>query len=441
MKFCYFITRNIFFKSFLLLILLALNTKSYAQYESCDKYLDFIYDYSHILKSDDFKQSFSSYFFDSTFEQQVKNNKTGLSFTVPLSGIPVTFGGNNESADAWQKRTANMGSTKWDFSNVTKEDFDYKMATTESREVWLHCIQSFNPNKFTSSYIATNESVLCNFAYDANLLDKAPVYSSFTCMGGLSCTLANVKYKGKKMKKGTGESIKFKWANNGEATGVVTLNTSEGSITIKVVRDIQANMATLSYISSRLGDMNHPNEITKIQSVPPFQIVAIGVHNTKSNDSKTPCEYTSHDGWCGKVNRIDFTAPSQTVYMNFQAPCTEIGRTDHACAFKEVLSTTTNGPTVGFTVAVWCPSANFLVSYDIYELKIINSIVSDSVPIVNNLFTVAIPKDCFNPSIRVSRSNNQSFTFDSNHIPATINLVTTTEDGNKTKYTFKLNTL
>lgn len=76
-------------------IFIGTSTGIQAQCPSCDAFLSVIYDKTHIQKSDNFTQSFASWFFSDDFKTQVTSDKSGLSITIPFEGVPVTFGGND----------------------------------------------------------------------------------------------------------------------------------------------------------------------------------------------------------------------------------------------------------------------------------------------------------------------------------------------------------
>lgn len=161
-----------------LLIILLSNLALYYGYgqdcPSCDRYLDFIYDEVSIQKDENFQQSFKTWFFSERFEKEIKNNKRNISLTVPLKGTILTFGGSNESSNVWETWQRNQNSTEWDFTKISKDVIFTRIATTESRNVWLQCIEftcGAQTQLFPVRVYSNTSEAIYTFSYNRNVLE------------------------------------------------------------------------------------------------------------------------------------------------------------------------------------------------------------------------------------------------------------------------------
>lgn len=102
----------------LFLLTVTASSKSFAApiKDPSDILKDGIFQTLEIKISEVSAKSFESFFYSSKFEELYKKSKTGLSITIPLKAIPVTFGGDHQTSDAWSLRENQENKTKWDFS-------------------------------------------------------------------------------------------------------------------------------------------------------------------------------------------------------------------------------------------------------------------------------------------------------------------------------------
>jgi len=399
---------------------------------SCDAYLDVIYDVTHIKKNDNFNASFKSWFFSEDFKKDVQNSNTGLSVTIPIDGVPITFGGNHESAGAWETYNKNMNSTKWDFSKVSEEEIFKKVATTDSRQTWLACIYSSCNTRFPLRYTQQTSDVIVTFGYDANLIDGEPIITGFTCGGGLDCSVANKLYKNKKLQKGAGQSAKFKWKPNDEDEGSITLNTTKGSsITLGFKRSIPANQAVAVYTTMKMGDSSLSSE-SVLETKYTGSTVIMGFPNHGVRPVPGWLELDPTGQWCAMLTPIRVGPSPQHYFRNF--------RFDYSPgAWYDVKDSQKDGPVVGVTYRCWGPTPTVSYTCDVYKAIPIYHRDTVAVPVASNHFSISIPKSAITPLITVYQTNSKSFTFDpSGILPDNIILDSTDTDGNNVKYNYSI---
>jgi hypothetical protein len=155
---------------------------AFSQECDCNNYLNTIYDYTKIQRSENFKAAFKEWFFSDKFEQDEKNESTSIDITVPIYDVPVDFGYGHESADAWKKWEKYRKSTAWDFSKITMESMFLKVPSAQARQIWLECVQSQCNTKFPVQYkTLASGGIALTVGYNSNLLDIAPTYTDFAC--------------------------------------------------------------------------------------------------------------------------------------------------------------------------------------------------------------------------------------------------------------------
>lgn len=387
----------------------------------CNQYLDKLYDVISIQKSADFKESFKSWFFSQSFFNEVKNNKAGLSITVPIYGVPVTFGGSYESNDAWQKWEQNMNSTQWDFSKITKENIFTQIATDQSREIWLQCVKSVCASQNERFHIETstnNDKVIFTVSYNANMIDgKPPVYESFEC-NGFDCSNATKLYKGKQMKK-TGQAITIKWLNKDIAEGSLILNTSKGSSTVvNINRKINLKEGVLVVIKDYSGNLDNVDDLIKVGATSEDQLVAAGSEDHKS------------------VYKHAFKAAPEQTLRNFEYHCVEEG---YPCGWTSIDNDQKNGREIWVTIRSWGPLEKWRFSYDIYKAKTLLRQDSTTLKISDDLVTVNVPKNSFFPVVYLRLENGKDLVFNpQGKLPNSIKLIQSNSDENTFYYIFKI---
>lgn len=86
----------------------------------------------------DLKSSFCS----STFEATYHHDKQGLSATVPIYDVPVTFGGSSDSEANWQKWAQFCGDSSAHFSPAATQSFYLEYATPDQFKAYVVCIKA-----------------------------------------------------------------------------------------------------------------------------------------------------------------------------------------------------------------------------------------------------------------------------------------------------------
>lgn len=253
---------NIMKSSKLLYVLLLLTYSNiFGQIEcpSCDKYLNVIYNYLHIVKRTNLKQDFKEWFFSQKFEDEYKNNNTNLSVTIPIYGVPVTFGGSNESSDAWTKRDSVSRITSFQIDYSTYESIFSKSATGDSRQKWLDCVklcyQNSGLNPVKISVVSSNDqSITVNYSYVYSTGASIPVIINFTGNGvDLSSTRS---YQGQIMNT-NGTAITLPWNNRGETSASISMNTTRGTASTDIIEKplpaVQIQYSYSSYEDQMVG--------------------------------------------------------------------------------------------------------------------------------------------------------------------------------------------
>lgn len=409
--------------SLLLSLLFFISNNGFSQEcNVCNRYLDVIYDRVSIQKSEDFRESFKSWFFSKSFYNEIKGNKLGLSVTVPLEGIPVTFGGDYESNNAWEKREENMNSTNWDFSKISKEIIFTQVATAQSRDVWLQCVKAIcgsQNERFHIESTVSDQEVLFTISYNANVIDGAPpVYESFVC-NGLDCSSVTEELKGKPMKK-AGEALKVKWLNQGVTEGSLVINTSRGSSKIYTVnRNLKLQEGFLAVVKESMGNLDNEKDLVKIGSVSEIKFIPGG-----SEDYNTV--------WPTKFS----AAPEQTL-RNFQYEC--LNELSWPCGWYKIDGEQRNGREVSVTTRTWGPSMRWKFSYDIYKARTILRQDSTSLKIVDNILHVTVPKNGYFPVITLRLQNGRDLFFNpQGKLPEGVLLSESSADENSYFYSFKI---
>lgn len=417
------------------LFLIVSNAK--AQCPSCDNYLNVIYNKVSIKRDIDFKTAFESWFFSDAFEKEVKNKDFGASVTVPLEGVPVTFGGNYESKDAWEKWRSNKGSTKWDFSKITRETFFSEIATDQSREIWLQCIKYTCATQLQILPVFTEslpDKAIYKFSYNANVLENAPRYESFVCVGGLDCSFANTTYKGKPLKR-NGEAIPFIWLE-GQSKGGVILNTSKGSTYLQMVsRNETGKLSSgeVTYVIQKLGDPKNNDHLEKVGEYNETKFYN-GLENVKAGDCWTG--HLSNDGkWCATLFTHTYTAAPQQVLKKFSASCVS-----GSCGFSQSESQINDSDfkTVGINIRNWSVGTEWKFHAEIYKIKTIIELQKVNLTIAENVFTAVISKPYYFPLIELNMGNRKLVFRPDGKIPNEIEILNTINDDNSTTYIFKV---
>jgi len=411
-------------------------SKARAQCTSCDLYLDKIYDKVSIKKEGDFKANFETWFFSDDFEKEVKDNKVGLSITLPIEGVPVTFGGNYESPDAWQTRKINKGSTKWDFSKVTKSTVFTEIATTESRLEWYNCIAACPQTPLPVSVSSgDDDAAILTFKYNSDYFDSPPKILGFAVTGGLSATTANHDYKNQLMTRG-GIAIVFSWKDETSTSGTIIMNTTRGStVPITITRAPKANEAVITFTMARLGDYNKLEELDFVQHIS-SRLAVLGMSSVKDGG----CPIRSPDGkFCANQAHIIIPAQYGDVFKNFSY--TAVALPPYNAAFCQVVGKDDNPTEVGITVNNWGPTALYEISCDVYHPKIITTAFMIKALVVNNQFSFDVFKTFGYGNVDVNLLNQHKITFSlmATELPKQVTLINKLDGGDHWTYTYKLN--
>nr|WP_157536389.1 hypothetical protein [Mucilaginibacter sp. L294] len=418
--------------TFLLTLLIGtlLSSQSFSQCTTCDKYLDVIYDKISLSKTQDISASFASWFFDDNFEKEVRNNADGFSITVPFEGVPFTFGGSHETNDVWEKRRINKGSTKWDFSKISKSSLFTQIATDDARKTWLQCIKYSCSNELFPFEVVSNQSeAIITFKYNANFLSSAPTYQEFVCSSGLDGTEANRKFKNKPMKK-LGEAVKFKWLNDDATEATIILNTSKGSsFPIEVQRNGKSNEVNLSYIINTLGPEKKIGEATS----PRTSCYGSGGDQDSHCTTRSP-----GDGkYCAVLTTVRFNAGPGQIFRNARPRIvTGIGWNE---AWVDIISTDQgDGTYASCVVRNWAHGAFAEITVDVLNASIENKIVDLKFPINSKKFSVTVPKGAMFPMITLKTANRWLYVRPDALISDDVKLIAVNSNELETKYDLEM---
>lgn len=405
---------------------------------ACDHYLDYIYDYKRIIKTDNFQESFKNWFFSEHFQSDESNSSTSLDVMVPIDGVPVKFGLGHESANAWKIYNSNKGSTHWDFSQVSAVEILTQVAPAGSRELWLECAKINCNSKFRISGVSVGNEVIVTISFNSDEFETAPIYESITCAGGLDCSAANKLYKNKPLKKGLGQAIKFKWIDDESTEATLVVNTNKGATLPFIIhRNIKINEAILNFTSFRFGNLDNDAEIERIDS---FSTIGVNVGWGREVDAM-PNTPLSPDGKYSCFLWPFGSVPADHItFKNLKYRCLEEG--GYSCAFSMVMpeSVQENGRYVGFIVKNWGPASKWAYSFEVFKAKMIYTRDTVRIPILSPEFVVEVPKGAILPLITLVLKNKSSISYDpiSGTLPANITLVNKTEAADRKVYRYNI---
>jgi hypothetical protein len=369
-----------------------------------------LYDILHITKSSSVQKDFTSYFFSQKFQDTYQNNKQNLSLTVPYDGIPITFGGSNESQDAWLIRQQNQQALSWNFSRQTFEEVYIQRADDSARQNVVQMMQvCFGGNGRVLQVVMDNNGHSVQIQYSYGIVDKndpLPILVGFVCSTGLACDSTNATYSGQPLIT-AGQTFSFLWNDNTTVHGSVSLNTSRGSVTSTLDRMIYAPQAILSFNSTHPGYLD-AGPVSKV-----FYPFAVGGQSCNRQpclpDGKWQAWYTAGTLQAPEINGGAFL-------RNPQAVCNDPFSSLEQLAFQDangnILQGASQGPVVTATFREWSNGCTATLSAEQWVLRPLADLVNVLTVTFtnNNMLVVSVPTGATNASLQLS-VNNKPITF------------------------------
>jgi hypothetical protein len=178
----------------------------------------------------DLKSSFCS----TTFETTYRHNTEGLSVTVPVYDVPLTFGGSNDNENNWEKRTHFCSDSSAHFSSASSQSIYLEYANEGQFKAYIDCIKILS-DKIPVTLSADSENGLVVIKADYQVIGSSLPYAtvkSFQSVG-LDCGKNAFRRGDHIIAGGTSYTCARDQSNS---AAVVVLNTNEGSREIVIPR-------------------------------------------------------------------------------------------------------------------------------------------------------------------------------------------------------------
>jgi hypothetical protein len=178
----------------------------------------------------DLKSSFCS----STFEATYHHDKQGLSATVLIYDVPVTFGGSSDSEANWQKWAQFCGDSSAHFSPAATQSFYLEYATPDQFKAYVVCIKASAdriPVVLTAQVVGDAVVLKADYTPIGDAPRVATVKNFETI--GLTCNSGTFRKGDAIISGGISHTCTRSQAGTAE---IVSLNTNEGSRDLPIPR-------------------------------------------------------------------------------------------------------------------------------------------------------------------------------------------------------------
>jgi hypothetical protein len=336
------------------------------------------------------QESLRTWFFSDDFESRYRNNNTSASITIPLEGIPVTFGGSHASQDAWEKRTIQENASKWDLSKLSWQKVLQQEEATEVIRAWTTCIQAHiasqdrQPNRLLLQTQELSDVVTLSVRYQHVPGAPVPVIFDFQTSGGLNATQALASLTFTELAEG--QDFQFPWVGNADIA-VITVRSSIGDKSITARRPANGRALVAYFVPE--GEAWDYSEDRRSET-----ITTDDRHNEEADDQQP----TSPDGkWWASDKAVELSVgPKEKIGNAFPLHVGGPG-THHFTT----LDYSNERRTVRLFLRAWTHPVSYLIVAPILSLRVPMVPKTATFEVRNGRLQIDVPKDYKDAKLQV----------------------------------------